>query len=82
MSALAATPELSFTDLRDVMEMTDGNVTAHIKALHQNGYVAITKTIQAGRQHTTFSLTLEGKKAFRTYLGLLEQILQETKHFS
>lgn len=79
MSALAASPELSFRELRDILEMTDGNVTAHVRALQQPGYVAVTKRFQSGKPLTTFSLTLEGRAAFKTYLGLLEQILRETQ---
>ena len=79
MSSLAAATELSFTELRDVLQMTDGNVTAHVRALQQAGYVAVTKTIQNGRNLTTFSLTKSGAAAFRSYINLLEQIVRQTK---
>lgn len=79
MSSLAAATELSFTELRDVLKMTDGNVTAHVRALQQAGYVAVTKTIQNGRNLTTFSLTNPGAAAFRSYINLLEQIVRQTK---
>lgn len=80
MSSLAAANGLSFTELRDVLKMTDGNVTAHVRALQQAGYVAITKTIQNGRMLTTFSLTNPGTLAFRNYINLLEQIVQQTRN--
>ncbi len=80
MSSLAAATGLSFTELRDVLKMTDGNVTAHVRALQQAGYVAITKTTQNGRNLTTFSLTKSGAAAFRNYISLLEQIVQETRN--
>ena len=79
MSLLAASPELAFTELRDTLEMTDGNVTAHIRTLQESGYVAIAKSFQNNRSLTTCSLTAAGRKAFAAYIGLLEQIVQQTK---
>jgi DNA-binding MarR family transcriptional regulator len=79
MSALAATPELSFTDLRDTLGMTDGNLTTHIRTLQQEGYVAVAKSFQNRRPLTTCSLTPTGRKAFTEYINLLEQIVRQTK---
>ena len=79
MSSLAATPELAFTELRDSLEMTDGNVTAHIRTLQEAGYVSVTKSFQNNRSLTTCSLTAKGRKSFADYIGLLEQIVQQTK---
>lgn len=79
MSMLAATPELSFTELRDALGMTDGNLTTHIRTLQQEGYIAVAKSYQNNRPLTTCSLTAAGRKAFSQYVDLLEQILQQTK---
>jgi DNA-binding MarR family transcriptional regulator len=79
MSMLAASPELSFTDLRDDLTMTDGNLTTHIRALQQEGYVAVSKSYQNRRPLTTCSLTSAGRKAFANYVNLLEQIVKENK---
>jgi len=79
MSLLAATPELAFTELRDTLGMTDGNVTAHIRTLQEAGYVSITKSFQNNRSLTTCALTAKGRKSFADYIGLLEQIVQQTK---
>jgi DNA-binding MarR family transcriptional regulator len=79
MSLLAATAELSFTEIRDTLEMTDGNVTAHLRTLHESGYVAFTKSMEAGRGVTTYALTATGRKAFAAYLDLLEQIVEQTR---
>ena len=57
MSMLAATPELSFTEMRDALNMTDGNLTTHIRTLQEAGYVSITKSFQNNRPLTTCSLT-------------------------
>ena len=79
MSLLGASPQLSFTEMRDTLNMTDGNLTAHMRTLHEAGYVSVTKAFQQGRPLTTYSLTKEGRKAFGAYIDLLEQIVQQTK---
>jgi DNA-binding MarR family transcriptional regulator len=79
MSMLAASPELSFTELRDALGMTDGNLTTHIKALQQEGYVSVTKSFKEKRPLTTCSLTIPGRKAFGEYIDLLEKIVRQTK---
>jgi predicted ArsR family transcriptional regulator len=79
MSLLAASPRLAFTEMRDTLNMTDGNLTAHMRTLQEAGYVAVTKVFQGGRPLTTFSLTAAGRKAFTTYINLLEQIVEQTK---
>jgi DNA-binding MarR family transcriptional regulator len=79
MSMLAASPQLSFTELRDTLAMTDGNVTAHIRTLQEAGYVSVAKSYQNHRPLTTLSLTAAGRKAFAEYVSLLEQIVQQNK---
>ena len=79
MSMLAASPELSFTELRDALEMTDGNLTSHMRTLQEAGYVSVSKSYENNRPLTTCSLTPAGKKAFANYVNLLEQIVQQNK---
>lgn len=79
MSALAASPELSFIELRDLLNMTDGNLTSHVRTLQQAGYVAVAKSFQDNRPLTTCSLTANGRKVFAEYIALLEQIVQQTR---
>jgi len=79
MSMLAASAELSFTEMRDALGMTDGNLTTHIRTLQEAGYVSITKSFQNNRPLTTCSLTPGGKKAFTCYINLLEQIIQQNR---
>lgn len=79
MSMLAASPELSFTEIRDSLSMTDGNVTTHIRTLQEAGYVSVAKSYQNKRPLTTVSLTTAGRKAFTDYVNLLEQIVQQTR---
>jgi len=79
MSMLAASPDLSFTELRDALEMTDGNLTTHIRTLQEAGYVSVSKSYKKNRPLTTCSLTAEGNKVFANYINLLEQIVQQNK---
>ena len=79
MSMLAASPELAFTEMRDTLNMTDGNLTSHVRTLQEAGYVAVAKSFQDNRPLTTCSLTAKGRKAFAEYILLLEQIVQQTR---
>jgi DNA-binding MarR family transcriptional regulator len=79
MSALAASPELSFTELRDTLDMTDGNLTTHIRTLREEGLVSVAKSYEKNRPLTTCSLTTAGRKAFAEYINLLEQIVRQNK---
>lgn len=79
VSLLAATPSLSFTEIRDTLGMTDGNVTAHMRTLQQAEYVAVTKAVKKKRSLTTYSLTDEGQRAFEQYLTNLEAVLRQSR---
>lgn len=79
MSLLAASEDLSFTELRETLAMTDGNLSMHIRTLQEAGYVAVTKSVQNRRPLTTCNLTSQGRAAFKTYIDLLEQIVRQTR---
>jgi len=79
MSMLAASPDLSFTELRDALEMTDGNLTTHIRTLQEAGYVSVTKSFRNNRPLTTCSLTRAGQRAFTNYINLLEAIVRQSR---
>lgn len=79
MAMLAATPELSFTELRDTLDMTDGNLTTHIRTLQEAGYVAVVKSYHNNRPLTTYTITPAGRKAFAEYVSLLDRIVRQAK---
>ena len=79
MSMLAASPELSFTELKEALDMTDGNLTTHIRTLQESGYVSVTKSFRNRRPLTTCSLTPAGRESFSNYIALLEQVVKENK---
>jgi DNA-binding MarR family transcriptional regulator len=79
VSVLAATPSLTFTELRDTLEMTDGNLSVHLQKLEEKGYVAIAKKFVGRRPQTTCRLTAAGREAFTRYLSHLEAIVQQNR---
>ena len=79
MSLLAAVPELSFTEMRDTLKMTDGNLSMHIRTLQESGYVAVTKTFRDKKPLTSYSLTPPGREAFSKYISLLEEIVKQNR---
>jgi DNA-binding MarR family transcriptional regulator len=79
MSLLAANRELSFTELREALAMTDGNLSVHLRTLQEAGYVGLTKSFQNRKPLTTCALTPAGRKAFAEYIDLLEEIVRQTR---
>jgi DNA-binding MarR family transcriptional regulator len=79
MSLLAANPELSFTEMKQTLGMTDGNLSVHLRTLQEAGYISISKTFQDRKPLTTSSLTPGGRKAFASYIDLLEQIVRQSR---
>ena len=79
MSLLAATPQLAFKEMRETLQMTDGNLTTHMRTLQEAGYVSVTKEFRGGRPWTTYALTSGGRKAFSAYLKILEKVLETAR---
>lgn len=79
MSLLAAAADMSFTEMRDTLKMTDGNLSMHLRTLQEAGFVAVTKSYRHHRPLTTCMLTPAGRKAFAAYIDLLEQIVREAR---
>jgi DNA-binding transcriptional ArsR family regulator len=77
VSVLAAVDRLPFTELRDALGMTDGNLSVHLQKLEDRGYVAIAKQFINRRPQTTCRLTKAGQRAFSRYLDHLEAIVQQ-----
>jgi len=76
-SVLAAADDLTFTELRDTLEMTDGNLSVHLQKLEEKGYVAIDKQFVGRRPQTSCQLTRGGRQAFTNYLDHLEAIVRQ-----
>ncbi|MBI2930285.1 MAG: transcriptional regulator [Planctomycetes bacterium] len=79
MSALvAADGESSFVKLKEIVGLTDGNLSVHLRILEEAGYVVIKKSFIARRPHTAARLTPAGRKAFRVYVDVLEKVVRRT----
>ena len=76
VSTLAVVPEMSFNELKAGLSLTDGNLSAHSRALEQAGYIEIDKTFKGRRPHTTMRLTHKGRTAFENYLTTLQKVLE------
>ncbi len=77
VSVLAAVESLTFTELRDSLGMTDGNLSVHLQKLEEKGYVAIDKQFVGRRPQTTCRLTKAGRRAFTQYLDHLQAIVEQ-----
>lgn len=75
VSALAVTSELSFGELKEMLSLTDGNLSAHSRTLDEAGYIVIEKTFRGRRPHTTMRLSNKGRKAFQRYVETLRRIV-------
>ena len=78
MSALAAAPEMTFTELRDMLKVTDGNLSVHARVLEKGGYLRIKKGFVGRRPRTTLALSAKGKEAFKRYIARLEAFVKQT----
>ena len=75
LSALAVSPQLSFSELKEMLELTDGNLSAHGRTLEEAGYIVVEKSFKGRRPFTLMRLTPKGRKAFDRYLQTLRQIV-------
>lgn len=78
MALLASRQSRSFQELKAELKMTDGNLITHMRTLHKQGLVSITKEFH-GRPQTSYALTAKGRGAFREHINALEQIVKTLK---
>jgi DNA-binding MarR family transcriptional regulator len=76
VSALAVAPELSFNELKEMLSLTDGNLSAHARTLEEAGYLVIAKSFRGRRPYTVMRLSAKGRKAFQRYLAALRQVIE------
>ena len=76
MAVLLANESVSFNDLKEVLDLTDGNLASHVAALEKAGYVLVSKQFVGKKPNTTYTATGEGKLAFQAHLAALEKLLR------
>ena len=79
ITALATGDAKSHTELRDLLQLTDGNLSVHARKLEEAGYVSCAKEFAGRTPRTTYRLTAAGRRAFDRYLAHLEQLIVAMK---
>ena len=79
ISALAVNDALGFTELRDFLKTTDGNLSVHARKLEEGGYLSCTKTFVGRTPHTEFRITTQGRRALHRYLSHMEALIAATR---
>lgn len=79
VSALAVNGSLTFTDLRDLLGTTDGNLSAHARRLEDAGYVVCEKSFDGRTPKTEYELTERGRRELNAYLDHMEAIIEATR---
>lgn len=79
MSAVMVNAEVNFNQLKELIQVTDGNLASHIKALEESGFIKVNKGFIGRKTNTTYAATRAGEKAFKAHLDALEQMIKSTK---
>src|ERR671920_606286 len=76
MSALMVNDEINFNDLKELIQVTDGNLASHLKTLEESNFVKVQKGFIGRKTNTTYSVTKPGEKAFKAHIEALEQMIK------
>jgi DNA-binding MarR family transcriptional regulator len=79
VSALAVNDSLSFSDLKKLMNTTDGNLSVHARKLEEADYIACTKSFEGRMPKTQYRLTATGRRALERYLDHMEALIHATR---
>jgi DNA-binding MarR family transcriptional regulator len=75
MSVLMVNDSVDFNTLKELLELTDGNLASHIKALEGLEYLRSTKQFIGRKPNTQYNITEEGRRSFQEHLNALEQLI-------
>ena len=76
MSALIVNDEVNFNELKELLNITDGNLASHLKALEENSFIKVEKGFIGRKTNTTYSITKSGEKAFKAHVAALEKMIK------
>lgn len=79
MSALVVNDHMEFNQLKQLLDVTDGNLASHIAALEKQKYIAVTKRFVGKKPQTTYTATPAGKRAFTEHIDALEQLIRRSQ---
>ena len=77
MSALMVNESLDYNSLKELLEVTDGNLASHLKSLEKNDYLRVHKQFVGRKPNTSYSATHYGRKVFNQHLRALEEIIKQ-----
>jgi DNA-binding MarR family transcriptional regulator len=77
MSILMVNEWVEFTELKELLEVTDGNLASHVAYLEKEAYIETRKSFIGKKPNTTFRASKEGKEAFKQHLKALEKLLKK-----
>ena len=77
MSTLMVNDKIDFNNLKEMLNLSDGNLASHISALEKSGYVKIEKKFMGKKPNTIYKVSAAGKKAFVQHLDALEELLKQ-----
>ena len=80
ISALAANDSLSFSDLKSLLNTTDGNLSVHARKLEEAGYISCTKFFEGRLPKTEYKLTAAGRSALEKYLSHMEALIKQMRN--
>jgi len=80
ISALAANESLTFSDLKSLMNTTDGNLSVHARKLEEAGYIACSKYFEGRLPKTEYKLAAAGRRALESYLSHMETLIKEMRN--
>ena len=76
MSAVMVNDEVNFNELKELIQVTDGNLASHLKTLEDVAYIKVKKGFIGRKTNTTYAVTKAGEKAFKLHLEALEQMIR------
>jgi DNA-binding MarR family transcriptional regulator len=76
MSALMVNAEVNFNEIKELIQVTDGNLASHLKTLEENNYIKVQKGFIGRKTNTTYAVTKAGEKAFKLHLEALENMIK------
>jgi DNA-binding HxlR family transcriptional regulator len=80
ISALAANESLTFSDLKNLMSTTDGNLSVHARKLEEAGYISCSKYFEGRLPKTEYKLTAAGRIALEDYLSHMESLIKQMRN--
>ena len=78
MSILIVNDSIDFNTMKQMLDITDGNLASHISALEKSKYIKVNKTFIGKKTNTSYSVTVPGRNAFKEHLDALEQLIRKT----